>query len=38
MWEYWQAGAYSDIDFMSPVSLAIVYTEAMTLVYWEEEM
>lgn len=38
MWEYWQAEAYWDINPISPVWLVIVYTDAMTLVYWEEEV
>lgn len=38
MWEYWQVKAHCDINFISPVWLIIVYTEAMTLVYWEEEI
>lgn len=38
MGEYWEVKAYWNINFISCSWLVIVYTEAMTLGYWEEEM
>lgn len=37
MWEDWQAQAYHDINFINPMWLVIVYTDALTLAHWEEE-